>query len=274
MAKEVIDGKQVDMKLKSRNPIIEFDKLKLYFREPYEIDIDGIDKKIVLTQPSIGDIVELGEKRFYATLNVFTTNTTSFRLQLWDQGIDWNQFSDFDLFCMLIGTGDAEVYKTFLPNINLANFNIFQKQLPDSEEKIRVLYDVENEIEINEEVYFHISQYLRNIFNIFPEEKITEDAILKKWYIEKDRREYKNKESKADKDEDGGLLPLISACCNHPGFKYKSSELKELGVFQFFDSVKRLQVYESTTALQKGMYSGFMDTKGIKPDDYNFMRVI
>ena len=45
MAKEVIDGKRVDSKLKSRNPIIEFDKLKLYFREPYVIDIEGIDNQ-------------------------------------------------------------------------------------------------------------------------------------------------------------------------------------------------------------------------------------
>ena len=277
MAKETIDGRQVDKKLKSRNPIIEFDKLQLYFREPYEIDIDGAEGKIILTQPSIGDVVDLGEKRFYSTLNAFTTNTTAFRLQLWEQNVDWNEISDFELFIMLLGTSEKEIYQTFLPNIDFSNFGVYQKQLPNSEEKIRVLYDVENKIEITEEVYFHISQYLRNVFNIFPEEKITKDKVLKKWYIEKDRRELRNREAKkknGDDSNDSALLPLISACCNHPGFKYKSSELKELGVYQFYDSVKRLQVYEATTALQKGMYSGFMDTKSLKPDDYNFMKSI
>lgn len=274
MAKEVIDGKKIDKKLKSRNPVIEYDELKMYFRKPYVIDLEGTDGSITLVQPSIGNIIDLGEKRFYATLNIFTTNTTAFRLQLWEQGLDWNEVSDFDLFIMLIGNADKEIYQTFLPDIDFTKFGIFSKSIPDSEDKIRVLYNVEEKIEINEQVYFHMSQYLRNTFNIFPDEKMTQDKILKKWFIDKDKRERKNKESKKDEEVKSNLLPIISGCVNHPGFKYKTSELEDLGVYQFYDSVKRLQVYESTTALQKGMYSGFMDTKGINADDYNFMRVI
>ena len=277
MATEIIDGKQVDKKLKSRNPVIAFDKLRLFFNEPYVIDIEGCDGIIKLVQPTIGDIIRLGEKRFYATLNVFITNTTAFRLQLWEQGKDWNTISDFELFYMIVGSAEKEIYQTFLPDIDFSNFSICKKRKPDSDEQITVLYDLVNKIEINEEVYFHLSQYLRNVFNIFPEEKITDDAILKKWYIEKDKRELKIREEKKEKgelDEDSNLMPIISGCVNHPGFKYKTSELKEIGVYEFWDSVKRLQVYESTTALQKGMYSGFMDTKNIKPEDYNFMRVI
>jgi hypothetical protein len=40
------------------------------------------------------------------------------------------------------------------------------------------------------------------------------------------------------------------------------------------DSVQRLQIYESTTALMKGMYSGMIDTKGLDKDALNFMRNI
>lgn len=276
MAKEVIDGKKIDKKLKSRNPVIEFDKLKLFFGDPYVIDVEGADGTITIHQPTIGDVVEIGEKRFYATVNAFVTNTTSFRLQLWEQGIDWNEISDFDLFMMLVNTAEKDIYQLFLPDIDFSKFGIFQKQLPDSEDKIRVLYDVENKIEINEQVYFHISQYLRNVFNIFPEEKMTKDKIMKKWFIEKDRRELHNRELKKQKEteEESGLLPLISGCCNHPGFKYKSNELKQLNIYQFYDSVKRLQVYESTVALQSGMYSGFCDLKGVPQENFNFMRTI
>lgn len=275
MAKEQLN-KGVIKKLKSRNPEIEFDKLQMFFGEPYVVDIKDTEGTIILAPPTIGDIIELGEKRFYATLNIFTSNTTTFRLQLWEQGIDWNEISDFELFLMLIRGADSEVYKTFLPNIDLSKFGIFQKQKPDEDTKTTILYNIEDKIEINEEVYFHISQYLRNIFNIFPDEKMTKDRIMKKWFIAKDKRELKNMaiKKKKERNNDSNLLPLVSACCNHPGFKYKSSELKELNVFQFFDSVNRLQVYESTTALQKGMYSGFMDSSKLKAEDYNFMKAI
>lgn len=275
MAKEQLN-KGTPKKLKSRNPVIEFDKLQMFFGEPYVIDVEDAEGTITLVPPSIGDFIRFGEKRFYATLNIFTANTTTFRLQLWEQGIDWNETSDFMLFIMLLNGADKEVYQTFLPNIDLSKFGMFQKQKPGEEEKAVILYDAENKIEINEQVYFHMSQYLRNIFNIFPEEKITKDKIMKKWFIEKDRRELKNLEVKRQKEDynDSTLLPLVSACCNHPGFKYKSSELKELNVFQFFDSVKRLQVYESTNALNHGAYSGFCDMKGVPPENFNFMRSI
>jgi hypothetical protein len=59
---------------------------------------------------------------------------------------------------------------------------------------------------------------------------------------------------------------------NHPGFKYKLQELREVGVCEFYDSVQRLQIYESATAVMKGMFSGFVDSKNIKPDQYNWMK--
>ena len=77
------------------------------------------------------------------------------------------------------------------------------------------------------------------------------------------------------KDEDqASILALISSCVNHPGFKYNLQQLKEVGVAQFYDSVKRLQVYENATACLKGMYSGFVDGKKIHAEDYNFMKEI
>ena len=65
---------------------------------------------------------------------------------------------------------------------------------------------------------------------------------------------------------------MISACINHPGFKYRMDELKDLGIVAFMDSVQRLQIYENSTALLKGQMSGFVDTQHINADEMNFMR--
>ena len=80
-----------------------------------------------------------------------------------------------------------------------------------------------------------------------------------------------------EKDEiesSSSIQALISSCINHPGFKYSLKDLKHVGVAEFYDSVKRLQVYEQSTALMKGMYSGFVDGSKLKATDYNFMREI
>lgn len=270
MAKEIIDGKKVEKTTSSRNPIIQFDNLQIYFGRDYIIDLEGVDGTLTITQPTIGDIIDIGYERFYISLGVLVANTTSYRALLWDFGVNWNDISDFELFRSLYQGIDTDVSKLLFNGLDIKEFILCEKQLDDKQQV--VLYHKDKQIEIDENVYFHISQYLRNVFQIFPEEKLTSSKMMQEWYIRKDKREQENNEKKNDKSLTNSFQAVISSCVNHPGFKYKLKELNEMGVAEFYDSVKRLQIYESTTALLKGMYSGFVDSSGIKSEDYNFMR--
>lgn len=265
MASIQIDGQKIDDTRKSRNPVLYFDKLQMYMGRPYSINVESAIGEIVIHPPTIGKIIDLGEKNFYSTLSVFTTNTTSHRLLLWENGIDWNEISDYQLFCMLYKQVSFDATQLIFGDIDFNDFQLVKR----ADDEVS-LYNEKLNIEINEEVYQHIAQYLRNVFNIFPEEKITKSGVMKEMFIAKDKRELANQ--KFQKKESSSIQSLISACVNHPGFKYKLKELEDMGVCEFYDSVKRLQVYESTTALMKGMYSGMIDTKQISSDSYNFMR--
>lgn len=270
MAKQIIDGQKVDKKLKLRYPPIEFDRLQMYMGFPYVIDLESAEGSITISVSTMRTFIELGEKRYLQTINVFTTNTTEYRVPLWDVGIDWNEISDFELFCMLYKQIDSEVAKSMFEQTSDEEFSFDDFELYKKDE-IVVLYNEKLNIEINEEVYQHIAQYLRIIFNINPAEKITHDKFLKEMYINKDRREAEIKKKKQS-DNVNSIQSLISACVNHPGFKYKLKEVLDMGIYEFYDSVARLNVYESTTAVLKGMYSGFVDASKFKHDDFNFMR--
>ena len=254
----------------------------MYFGEPYTIDLDNVPGKVVVYSPTIGDIIEMGEKKFYQTLNIFIANTTTYRFVLWDMGIDWNEYGDFDLFIMLSSQIDPDVSKLLFGDLDFKKFVplMVTKQPTEEDPEPKpypILWDDKDEIEINYDVYNHFAQYIRTMFNIFPEEKITSDNTLKSWYIKKDRREFerrKQKMEKGDIESSSSIQALISSCINHPGFKYSLKDLKHVGVAEFYDSVKRLQVYEQSTALMKGMYSGFVDGSKLKATDYNFMREI
>lgn len=259
-----------------RNPKVEFDMLQLYFGEPYTIDLESAYGKITVYSPTLGDIVRIGEKKFYQTLNIFICNTTQYRTLLWDMGIDWNTMPDFHLFVMLYSQIDHDVSKLIFGDLDFSKFVPLTKKKNEDDEGEIILWNNEDEIEINADVHNHFSQYLRAMFNTFPEEKITNSAALKDWYIQKDKRAMKREQEleQQGKKKQASIQPIISACVNHPGFKYKLKELNEVNVFEFYDSVSRLQIYEQSTALMKGMYSGFIDSKNIKPEDYNFMREI
>ena len=259
----------------SEKKTYDFDKLQLYFAEPYAVqkkDNEGnVISEIIINQPTIGDIISVGEGSFYNTLYTFVLNTTSYRLQLWDMGVDWNKISDYELFCMLIKNINPEVTQLFFKGINFTEFELYNKKISeDSDEQVITLFNPEQGIEIDEETYTHIAQYLRTMFNIFPKVEKAKGKTTKQWLIEEEREKLR-----VQKNENGSksmLLPLVSAYLNHPGTKYKKYELKEIGIYEFMDGIQRIQIYESTISLMGGMYSGMVDTKGIDKEAFNFMR--
>lgn len=263
-------------------------ELKLYFGDPYQIN-----DQITLYQPSINEIIEYGEAEFYSVLYMFIGNSTYYRLFLWDNGIDWNKISDYELFCNLVSSLPLEKTKVFFGDIDFSKFSLYLKEdtepeeEPDPDKKLSVieknklgfrkferthtLYNEEQEIEISSDVYHDLVTVMRRMFEMTPKTEYTIGKTSKELIIEEERA----KILRASKeDSQSTLLPLVSFCVNHPGFKYKTSELRDIKINEFMDSVKRLQVYESTHALINGSYSGFCDTSKIPKEQFNFMRPI
>ena len=245
----------------------------MYFGEPYEVS-----NGITIYQPTVGQILEVGESDFYGTLYVFIANPTTYRVQLWDMGVDWNKIKDYELFMMLLKSVRPEISKIIFGDVDFTAFEPYSKTITqvneDGEEEqvsVPTLYNKETDMELSEENYTLIAEYLSTMFNIHPKIEHAKGKLTKQSIIEEEKMnlEIRQKEGSAD---ESGLLSLVSACVNHPGFKYKLQELRDVGICQFMDSVQRLQVYESSTALLKGMYSGFISSKDIKPDNYNWMR--
>lgn len=246
-----------------------FDELKLYFGEPYVVHSPTTD--IVIHQPTIGEIVQFGEDKVYGVVYLFVGNPTTYRLQLWDAGIDWNKISNYEMFSMLIQSADKERTSLLFGDLDFSKLKAYTKTV-DGVESI-TLYDPEQNFEVDEDTYNKISEYLKYMFNIYPKVEKAKGKTTKQWIIDEERMKLEQR-SKEEKDTSSSLLPLISSCINHAGFKYKKNELREVGIVEFMDSVRRLQVYESTTALMRGAYGGFMDTSKIDKEQFNFMRKI
>ena len=250
----------------------------MYFGEPFEVG-----NGMTVLMPTVGDILKLdnSDLTFYQTLYIWVANPTTYRLMLWDNGIDWNKISDYELFLMLYKTENPDVSKMMFGNVDFQQFGLFHKTVQEKNEDGEMvdvqkvtLYSPEQDIEISEQDYTLISQYLKAAFNIYPKVEKAKGRITKESIIEEERMNLIAKERKGEDISTSSLLPLISSCINHPGFKYNLNELREVNFVQFMDSVQRLQIYESTSALLKGAYSGFCDTSKIDKDEFNFMRDI
>ena len=246
-----------------------FDKLKMYFGEDYEV------KGIKISMPTIGDILEIGEERFYQALSPFLYNSTSIRVMLWEYfEQDWNKVKDIEVFALMSQTiQDKEPQRIIFKDINFDDFQLIQvnrKYTDDEEDNLELaLYSPSQDILLYEEDYMEIAEYIREMMNVHPKREKVKGKSAITWTIQEDKM---NAQFEKDKNKSSStLLPLISTCINHPGFKYKLQELKEVGIYQFMDSVKRIQKYESATAAMKGIYSGMVSAKDIGEEALNFM---
>lgn len=240
--------------------VIEIDELKLLFREPYKIN-----DKITLYQPTIGDIVQMGERQYYNMVHTLTSIPSDMKSQLWDMGIDWEELSDFDFFIMLTRQLTSEQTHLLLGNIDLSKLTIAQ----NTQNGEIVLKDENSDLIIDKLIYMKITEYVRKLHSITPKVEKASNKSTKKILIELDRQ----KIARASQERyTSQLKNLISAMMRFPGFKYKMSELKQCGLYEFMDSVQGAQVYVSSTALLSGSYSGMIDTSKIPKEQFNWMR--
>lgn len=241
---------------KESKPQYNFDKLKMYFGEDFNY------KGIIISMPTIGDILEIGENRFFDAISPFTHNSTSIRVLLWDNGLDWNMVKDIEVFNIL----SSFVLDKSPQNILFKNFSFDDFKVTNHEGNF-VLYNKLSNTIINEDDFMIIAKYIREIFNMHPKEERAKGKTAKKWIIQEEKMNLSTKKEA----KTSTLLPLVSTCINHPGFKYKLNELKEVGIYQFMDSVKRIQKIETGTAALKGAYFGFVDVKKIDKEVLNYM---
>ena len=255
-------------KKKENTQEYKFDPLKMYFREDYFV------KGIRIVQPTINDILNMGESKFYSDLSPFLYNSTSIRVMLWDlpQRIDWCNVKDIEVFGILknMTNTDNSAIRLLFPDYRIEHMQLMQLNEKNSNECQLFLYDEENDFVLNESEYMEIAEYIRTLLNIHPKIEKAKGKTTKQWMIDEDRMNM----AQRDEKNTSTLLPLISACINHPGFKYKLQELREVGIYEFMDSVQRLQIYESSRALLNGSYSGMCDLSRVDNNQFNFMRDI
>lgn len=245
----------------------KYDPLKMFFNEDFVL-MDGF----VVHQPTIQEIIDYGESDFYNVINMLCANPTSLRLELWNNGLDWNDLEDFDIFKLFATLIPQEYTEILFKDIDLRQF----REVIIGEESVLVYLPNPN-IKIDEIIHKKLVDYLRALFNIHPKIEKARNKATKEDMIWEDRMNLKiaSRENENKIWKQSILFPMISAALAHPGFKYKKNELREIGIFEFMDSIQRLQLYDETNSFRTGMYMGMMDLNKIDlKKELNWMRDI
>ena len=264
--------------------MFDIDELKIYRGS----DIPITDKIIVM-QPTIDQIIEFGEKRYFQTVHCLTGVGADFKWQLWDYfNIDYTTIDDFELFKKIIWgslSSKKHIYKELtenrekyaeqlkniseeeladmlvnplsltLKNIDLADFEEYES---DKNDEI-ILYDKERDITIDRLVYSRIVDAVRKIHGFKRNNEIPGNESTKMIFIDDAREEAMMAAKKPYKSV---LQPLISALAVKTG-QLGNDSIWNTKIYMFFDAIKRMNKIQDATLLLQGAYSGFASLKGI-----------
>lgn len=275
--------------------MFDIDELKIYRGS----DIP-ITEKIVVMQPTLDQIIEFGEKRYFQTVHCLTGVGADFKWQLWDYfQIDYTTIDDFELFKKLIWrslsskkyiykelTENREQYAEQLKNISeeeladmlvnplslvlkdidLADFEEYESdKCPET-----ILYDKEHDITIDRFVYMRIVDAVRKIHGFKRNDQLPANDITKMFLIDDAREEAL---AAAQKEYKSVLQPLISALVCKTG-QLGNNSIWNTNIYMFFDAIKRINKIQDATLLLQGAYSGFASLKGVSKERLDWMSEI
>ena len=240
--------------------LINVDPLKLYFGDPYVVN-----QYITIYQPTIGDIIEYGEREYYSMIQTLTAIPSEMKSNLWDSGLDWTQVEDFQLFLMISRSLSQKQTEIVLGDIDLQRMQP-RENLQNGEP---ILYDPITGAIIDELAYKTMSAYLCKLHNLTKKVEKAGNKYTKQVLIDEDRQK---REYAATQPYKSFLMPLVSAIKVRQA--YTRDYIRNMGLYEFFDDVNRSQIIVNTDSLLSGVYSGMMDTSKIKKSAFNWLRSI
>ena len=238
---------------------LDVESLFLYFGDDYVIN-----DQIKLRQPTIGQVADYGESSYFSMIHTLTAIPSDVKSMLWDQmQIYWTEIEDFDLFIMFSQTMTPDKTGIIFGDLDFSKLKPYRH--PQNDEII--LADKENGIIIDKLIYMRMMTFLRKLHNITPKPEKAKGKRAREAMIDEDRR---NREYNKDKPFRSYLLPLISAVKVKQG--YTKDYVRNMGLFEFFDDLSRMQVIDSANHLLNGMYCGMADLSKVDKKEFNWLR--
>lgn len=248
-----------------------------------------ITPKITVMQPTLSQIEEFGEKRYFSAVHTLCAVGADLKWQLNDYyNVDYTKIEDYDLFINYLWvaiSSKKHIYAELMNNpekyekeissmsketldemlinplqlvlrdIDLADFTMCMNN--DTEQI--VLYDVEHDITIDKVVYTQIVDVVRKIHGFKRNNEKPANKTTRMILIEDARNDAM---AAANRPYKSILKPLISALTVKCGM-CGDDRIWNMNINAFFDSIKRTSRIQDAELLLQGAYSGFASLKGI-----------
>lgn len=235
------------------------DELQVYRGSDY-----ALNDKIVIHQPTLDEICSWGEQKYFSFIYNFVATPTDKKYQLHLAGQDWNTMTDYELFIYSYSVYSKDTTALVFGDLDFQKMGAYKNK--DNDEI--VLYDKDSDIVFDRSLYEMAVSYLRSAHKITKNVEIAMTETTKEVLLEEAKEQI---EMNSDNSQKSILLPLISTLVNMKEFKYGWSDVWNMKINAFMDSVSRIQHIKNAELLLSSGYSGFgVDLKKISKDEINY----
>lgn len=222
-----------------------------------------ITPKIKVIIPTVGQIAD-NEEEYNRAVGLLTAMPIDMMVQLDDIGIDFTEINSYELFLIIF-----EGLKTMDTSLVFGDLNLSKFEMAFGEsERSPVLLDAENDIVIDRSTYTFIAEVLRKINNIEKNRRTPANKEAKEYMLERARQKMRRQKGRHFESQ---LEQLIVAMVNTEQFKYKYDETRELSIYQFNQSVHQIIKKVEYDNRMYGVYSGTIDAKTLRQEDFNWL---
>lgn len=253
-----------------------------------------LSETLTFKHPTIQEIIDIDKEHFglysediyYSFVDIFLTDPYNYMVYLDDRGIDYEQVTGFDVFCMLFDEYNKNYSNLLmeLENKNLSNDYklLFENHIyfqsfkfffgiesfflaSDSETGKNILAYENNKFLMNEYIFNFVSEFVRKINGIPDVEKINpEDEWSKKILIEDERerikKKLKNKDETKNMNRLGNLISAITWASNGCINPFNRNNLH---IYDLVDGISRTDKLLNYQNTMNGLYSGCIEGKKI-----------
>ena len=220
-----------------------------------------ITDQLSLRIPTVGEILE-NESAYFSLVSIMTSTPFQYMVQLDDIGIDYTTITDYEMFRLLFPVYAQQDTSVIFGDVYLKDIALYH----DNSTDLDVLYSPASGIKIDELVYYNMAKAMRQVNCIKYERKKPKGEHTRKYLLEKERRHLKNLERtrKRKEFEQSEFEKLIIALVNNESFKYNYESIRNLSIYNFYQSFQQIQHEINFNNVMRGVYAGTIDTSKLQ----------
>lgn len=227
---------------------------------------DGIEFKV----HTLGEILAFGESEYFGAIAVFMATPWDYMWPLHEAGIDYEEITNFQLFLALCERMPKQTVRFLFGN----TFPLHRMQPAQNTETGEIiLIDPKNpECQFNERSLYILADTIRAIHHEKYEHHEAGNAEAKRYFLEKARKAaLRAKRRKGKTLEQSKLEPLIVSLVNAPEFPYTYESCKEVTIYQFMCSLKKIPMRLAWNFTMHGVHVGMIDSTKVNWQELNWL---